>query len=244
MARGIDWTKRQHWQPVRPHRGGRRRDDRRGQRSAARATPRCSSSWCAGLAWLLQRSWWLTSFVAVALLFNHEPGLLAADIDTLSLVFVSTLLSILIGVPLESQPATIRGSMATLRPALDLMQTLPTFVYLIPTLVLLAWACTAADSTVIFALPAAIRLTQLGIASVPRALLEAGEAFGATRWQLLRKVELPSAAPLIWPALPSGIMLSLSMVVIAALVAPVASVCRWCAHSVRCRSAWGSKRDS
>jgi ABC-type proline/glycine betaine transport system permease subunit len=73
-------------------------------------------------------------------------------------------------------------------------------------------------STVIFALPAAIRLTQLGITSVPRALLEAGEAFGATRWQLLWKVELPSAAPLILAGITQCIMLSLSMVVIGALV--------------------------
>ncbi len=108
---------------------------------------------------------------------------------------------------------------AALRPALDLMQTLPAFVYLIPTLVLFGLGVVPAlISTVIFALPAAIRLTQLGIASVPRALLEAGEAFGATRWQLLCKVELPSAAPLILAGITQCIMLSLSMVVIGALV--------------------------
>jgi len=173
----------------------------------------------AGLAWLLQRSWWLTSFVAAALLFILNQGYWQQTIDTLSLVFVSTLLSILIGVPLGIAAGHHPRLNAALRPALDLMQTLPTFVYLIPTLVLFGLGVVPAlISTVIFALPAAIRLTQLGIASVPRALLEAGEAFGATRWQLLRKVELPSAAPLILAGITQCIMLSLSMVVIGALV--------------------------
>jgi ABC-type proline/glycine betaine transport system permease subunit len=99
------------------------------------------------------------------------------------------------------------------------MQTLPTFVYLIPTLVLFGLGVVPAlISTVIFALPAPIRLTQLGISAVPQALIEAGQAFGATRWQLLWKVELPSAAPLIYAGITQCIMLSLSMVVIAALV--------------------------
>jgi ABC-type proline/glycine betaine transport system permease subunit len=99
------------------------------------------------------------------------------------------------------------------------MQTLPTFVYLIPTLVLFGLGVVPGlISTVIFALPAPIRLTHLGISSVPKALLEAGEAFGATRTQMLWKVELPSAAPTIIAGITQCIMLSLSMVVIAALV--------------------------
>jgi len=122
-------------------------------------------------------------------------------------------------VPTGTPAPIVERLNAALRPALDLMQTLPTFVYLIPTLVLFGLGVVPAlISTVIFALPAAIRLTQLGIASVPRALLEAGEAFGATRWQLLCKVELPSAAPLILAGITQCIMLSLSMVVIGALV--------------------------
>jgi ABC-type proline/glycine betaine transport system permease subunit len=102
---------------------------------------------------------------------------------------------------------------------LDLMQTLPTFVYLIPTLVLFGLGVVPGlISTVIFALPAPVRLTQLGIASIPKALIEAGEAFGATPLQLLLKVELPAAAPSILAGVTQCIMLSLSMVVIAALV--------------------------
>ena len=106
-----------------------------------------------------------------------------------------------------------------MRPVLDLMQTLPTFVYLIPTLVLFGLGVVPGlISTVIFALPAPIRLTHLGISSVPRPLIEAGEAFGATPLQLLWKVELPSASQTIIAGITQCIMLSLSMVVIAALV--------------------------
>jgi ABC-type proline/glycine betaine transport system permease subunit len=106
-----------------------------------------------------------------------------------------------------------------MHPALDLMQTLPTFVYLIPTLVLFGLGVVPGlISTIIFALPAPVRLTHLGVSSVPKPLLEAGEAFGATRTQLLFKIELPAAAPTILAGVTQCIMLSLSMVVIAALV--------------------------
>jgi glycine betaine/proline transport system permease protein len=102
---------------------------------------------------------------------------------------------------------------------LDLMQTLPTFVYLIPTVVLFGLgAAPGLISTVIFAIPAPIRLTHLGIVSVPPALREAGEAFGATKRQLLWKVEIPYALPTIMAGVTQCIMLCLSMVVIAALV--------------------------
>jgi glycine betaine/proline transport system permease protein len=105
------------------------------------------------------------------------------------------------------------------RPVLDLMQTIPTFVYLIPTLVLFGLGMVPGlISTVIFALPAPIRLTYLGVSSVPQQLIDAGEAFGATRRQLLWKIELPHAMPTIMAGLTQCIMLSLSMVVIAALV--------------------------
>src|SRR5437763_225854 len=107
---------------------------------------------------------------------------------------------------------------AALRPVLDLMQTLPTFVYLIPTLVLFGLGVVPGlISTVIFALPAPIRLTQLGVSSVPKPLLEAGQAFGATPMQLLWKVELPSAAPTILAGTTQCITLRLPTVVIAAL---------------------------
>lgn len=171
------------------------------------------------LAWVLQRSWKLTLFVAAALLFIINQGYWSATLETLALVLVAALVTVTLGIPLGILAAHRPRLHAALRPALDLMQTLPTFVYLIPTLVLFGLGVVPAIiSTVIFALPAPVRLTQLGIASTPKALLEAGDAFGATPWQRLVKIELPSALPLILEGVTQCIMLCLSMVVIAALV--------------------------
>jgi glycine betaine/proline transport system substrate-binding protein len=173
----------------------------------------------AALAWVLRRSLSLAVFVALALLFILNQGYWLATLETLSLVMVATLASTAIGVPLGIAAAHRPRLFAALRPVLDLMQTLPTFVYLIPTLVLFGLGVVPGlISTVIFALPAPIRLTHLGISSVPKPLIEAGEAFGATPMQLLWKVELPSAASTIVAGITQCIMLSLSMVVIAALV--------------------------
>jgi glycine betaine/proline transport system substrate-binding protein len=173
----------------------------------------------AALSWLLRRSLPLAIFVAAALLFIMNQGYWLPTLETLSLVIVAALVSTAIGVPLGIAAAHRPRFYAALRPVLDLMQTLPTFVYLIPTLVLFGLGVVPGlISTVIFALPAPIRLTQLGISSVPEALLEAGQAFGATRLQMLWKIELPCAAPTIVAGVTQCIMLSLSMVVIAALV--------------------------
>jgi choline ABC transporter permease protein len=173
----------------------------------------------AALAWALRRSIALAAFVALALLFILNQGYWLATIETLALVMVATVASAAIGVPVGIAAAHRPRLFAALRPVLDLMQTLPTFVYLIPTLVLFGLGVVPGlISTVIFALPAPIRLTHLGISSVPKPLIEAGEAFGATPMQLLWKVELPSAAPTIVAGITQCIMLSLSMVVIAALV--------------------------
>ena len=171
------------------------------------------------LAYVLRRSWPLALFVALALLFILNQGYWVATLETLSLVTLSTLTSTAIGLPLGILAAHRPRFHAALHPVLDLMQTLPTFVYLIPTLVLFGLGVVPGlISTVIFALPAPIRLTHLGISNVPVALREAGEAFGATPWQLLWKVELPSARKSIMAGVTQCIMLSLSMVVIAALV--------------------------
>ena len=171
------------------------------------------------LSWIVRRSIPLTVFVAAALLFIMNQGYWTDTLQTLSLVVVSAAVSAMIGVPLGIAAAHRPTLNAMLRPVLDLMQTLPTFVYLIPTLVLFGLGVVPGlISTVIFALPAPVRLTQLGISAVPKSLLEAGEAFGATRLQVLWKVELPSAAPTIITGITQCIMLSLSMVVIAALV--------------------------
>jgi len=173
----------------------------------------------AALAWILRRSAVLVVFVTAALLFIMNQGYWVPTLETLSLVIVATLICIVIGVPVGITAAHRPGFSSALRPILDLMQTLPTFVYLIPTLVLFGLGVVPGlISTVVFALPAPIRMTELGIRSVPKPLLEAGEAFGATRLQRLWKVELPSAAPSMAAGITQCIMLSLSMVVIAALV--------------------------
>ncbi|WP_062222104.1 MULTISPECIES: choline ABC transporter permease subunit [unclassified Aureimonas] len=170
-------------------------------------------------AWLLHRSIGLALFAVFSLLLIVNLGYWTETIQTLSLVFCATLVCVLIGVPLGVVAAHRPWVYTALRPFLDLMQTIPTFVYLIPTLVLFGLgAVPGLISTVIFALPAPIRLTYLGISAVPSALHEAGSAFGATKRQLLYKVELPHALPTIMAGVTQCIMLSLSMVVIAALV--------------------------
>jgi glycine betaine/proline transport system permease protein len=171
------------------------------------------------LAWYLQKSWKLAIVAALGLLFIVNQGLWKETVQTIVLVVAATTASMAIGVPIGIWAAHNERLYKFLHPVLDLMQTMPTFVYLIPVLILFGLgAAPGLIVTVIFAAPAPIRLTHLGITSVPRALIEAGEAFGATKRQLLWKVELPSALPTIMAGLTQCIMLSLSMVVIAALI--------------------------
>ncbi|MBH0236215.1 choline ABC transporter permease subunit [Methylobrevis albus] len=173
----------------------------------------------AALAYALHRSLALVGFIVAAFLFIANLGYWEATMQTLALIFCATIVCVVIGVPIGILAAHRPRFYASIRPVLDLMQTLPTFVYLIPTLVLFGLgAVPGLISTVIFAIPAPIRLTHLGISSVPKQLYEAGVAFGATRKQLLFKVELPYAMPTIMAGVTQCIMLSLSMVVIAALV--------------------------
>ncbi len=170
-------------------------------------------------AYALHRSWRLAALIVLSLLLVINMGYWQETTETLALVVVATATCMAIGVPVGIAAAHRPWLYAMLRPVLDLMQTIPTFVYLIPTLILFGLGVVPGlISTVIFAIPAPIRLTHLGIASVPTALIEAGEAFGASRSQLLWKVELPHALPTIMAGLTQCIMLSLSMVVIAALV--------------------------
>lgn len=170
-------------------------------------------------AWVRRRSKRLVAFVVAALLLIVNLGFWAPTIETLALVLVSAAAATLLGVPLGVLMSRHEGLETSLRPVLDLMQTLPTFVYLTPTLVLFGLGVVpGVVATVIFAMPAPIRMTHLGLRGVPRPLLEAGDAFGATPWQRLWTIELPEAAPTIYAGLSQGLLLSLSMVVIAALV--------------------------
>lgn len=172
-----------------------------------------------GVTYFIHRKISLTLFVAGGLLFIVNQGYWEQTINTLALVLASASLCMAIGVPLGIAAAHRPWLYTVLRPALDLMQTIPTFVYLIPALVLFGLGeVPGLVATVIFAIAAPIRLTHLGVSSTPTTLLEAGRAFGCSPHQLLIKVELPFALPQIMAGFTQAIMLSLSMVVIAAMV--------------------------
>ena len=171
------------------------------------------------LSYLLRRRIGPAVLTAVGLLFIVNQGYWTETTKTLALVIASTAVCMAIGVPLGIAAARRAWLYSFLRPILDLMQTIPTFVYLIPALILFGLGMVPGlIATVIFAIPAPVRLTRLGIVATPTSLVEAAQAFGATRWQVLSKVELPWALPQIMAGLTQTIMLSLSMVVIAALV--------------------------
>jgi glycine betaine/proline transport system permease protein len=173
----------------------------------------------AALAFRLQRSYKLAFAVLVGLLFIINQGLWKETVQTLVLVVAATAISMSIGVPLGIWAAHKPRVWQFLQPTLDLMQTMPTFVYLIPILILFGLgAAPALIVTIIFAMPAPVRMTYLGITSIPKPMIEAGESFGATKRQLLWKVELPAALPSIMAGLTQCIMLSLSMVVFATLI--------------------------
>jgi len=171
------------------------------------------------LTWFLQRNWKICLFVALGFLFILNQDYWEETTESLTLVLSACVVCMAIGVPIGIAAAHRPRLYAWLRPVLDLMQTLPTFVYLIPAIVFFGIGMVPGlIATVIFVVPAPIRLTYLGVSSTPQALLEAATAFGATPRQRLYKVELPYAFPQIMAGLNQTIMLSLSMVVVAALV--------------------------
>ncbi len=171
------------------------------------------------LAWYLHRRFSLVAFVVLSLALILNLGYWQEMLETFVQVLMATLFSVAIGIPIGIMAAHHKWLYVGLRPVLDLMQTIPTFVYLIPTLILFGLGVVPGlISTVIFAIAAPIRLTYLGLQEVPQDLVDAGKAFGASRRKLLFKVELPAAMPSIMAGITQCIMLSLSMVVIAALV--------------------------
>ena len=173
----------------------------------------------AAIAYWMRRSVAVTALTFIGLLVTINQGYWKETTETLALVLASTFVCMLVGVPLGIAAARRPWLYAIMRPILDLMQTIPTFVYLVPAMILLGLGMVPGlIATVVFAIPASIRMTRLGIISTPPSLVEAAEAFGATPRQVLRKVEVPFAMPQIMAGLTQTIMLSLSMVVIAALV--------------------------
>ncbi len=171
------------------------------------------------LAYLLHRSVALSFLILFSFLIIMNLGLWVETLQTLVLVLFAAFFSVLAGVPIGIMAARKPWFYRILHPVLDLMQTIPTFVYLIPTLMLFGLGLVPGlISTIIFAIAAPIRLTYLGLKGVPADLIEVSEAFGATRFQTLMKVEIPHALPSIMAGFTQCIMLSLSMVVISALV--------------------------
>jgi glycine betaine/proline transport system permease protein len=158
-------------------------------------------------------------FVLVTLGLILGMDLWDATIETLALVLASTIVSLVVGIPLGIWMAKSRAVEGITKPILDFMQTMPAFVYLIPAVMFFGLGKVPATfATVIFAMPPAVRLTALGLQQVPHEIEEAGLAYGATSRQLLFRVELPNALPSIMAGVNQTMMLALSMVVIASMI--------------------------
>ena len=169
--------------------------------------------------------WWLSKkrgiafFSIIGLLLIWSMGLWTATVSTITLVLIATITAIILGLPIGIGAALNQGVYRVVWPILDVMQTMPAFVYLIPAIPFFGLGKVAAIfATVIFSMPPAIRLTCLGIRQVPKELVECADAFGSNRWQKLFKLQLPLATPTIMAGVNQTVMLALSMVVIAAMI--------------------------
>ena len=170
------------------------------------------------LAWAMA-GWRLMVFSLIGLALLVNQGLWGHALATLSLVSTATLLSLLVAIPLGVLMAEIRWVDTVVSPVLDFLQTMPRFVYLIPAVVLLGVdAAPAVLATMTLSIPPPARLTAVGLQQVDKHLVEAADAFGATRWHTLTRLKLPLAVPAVMLGINQCLLMALSMVVIASLI--------------------------
>jgi len=173
----------------------------------------------AGLGWFGSRSWKIVIGIVLSLAAIGYMGMWEDTMKTLSIITVCTMVSIFIGIPLGIVMARSNRLQAIITPILDIMQTMPSFVYLIPVVMLLGIGkVPGMIAVIIYALPPIVRLTNLGIRQVDVDVVEAANAFGCTAWQKLVNVQMPLALPSIFAGVNQTIMMSLSMVVIASMI--------------------------
>jgi glycine betaine/proline transport system permease protein len=171
------------------------------------------------IAWFASRSWKIVAFCIATLLAIGYFGMWEDTMKTISMIFVATFVSIALGIPIGIAMARSDRFQSVVNPALDVMQTLPSFVYLIPVVMLLGIGrVPGLIAVVIYALPPMIRLTNLGIRLVDKDVLEAADAFGSSSWQKLKNVQIPLAMPTIMAGINQTIMMALGMVVIASMI--------------------------
>jgi glycine betaine/proline transport system permease protein len=174
---------------------------------------------CASIAYGASRSYKIAFAVIIALLGIGYLGMWSDTMRTLSIITVCTGVAIAVGIPLGIAMAKSNKVQAVLSPVLDVMQTMPSFVYLIPVVMLLGIGKVAGLlAVIVYALPPVVRLTNLGIREVDADVLEAADSFGSNSWQKLTQVQLPLALPSIFAGINQTIMMSLSMVVIASMI--------------------------
>lgn len=168
--------------------------------------------------------WWLRKLSmgilsAIALFLVGTFGLWNGMMTTLSIVLTAVIISLILGIPIGILMAYSNKSRAIIRPILDAMQTMPSFVYLIPAIMFFDLGMvTATFATLVYAIPPVIRLTDLAIRGVSKEMVEAAHSFGSSRWQMLTKVQLPQAMPTIMTGINQTTMMALSMVVITSMV--------------------------
>ena len=171
------------------------------------------------LVYLASRKFARTALIVVSMMLIGMLGMWDLAMQTLALMIFSVLVSIIVGIPTGIVMAISPRTRMVLNPILDAMQTMPSFVYLIPAMMLFGLGkVPALFATVIYATPPLVRLTELGILNVDADAVEASRAFGATRGQLLRKVQLPLALPSIMTGINQSTMMALAMVVIASMI--------------------------